>query len=221
MIKFFLRKIWCKMYILDKCPELAAKYLTKVQVQQYMNTLEKAFVCFNEENLYYRKACRWVYYSKENYVWYSKFYVALEKLYYKYFLVPHKSVINFNKDYLFKPTRDIPNTSLFFPEPNKVKKARSKFKNSQLFTNDVISNNRILFILKQYPSTSFYEVPVWYKNSSYDVIKGYSQTYKKFTLIKITDGTYKYFYKTTMGSNWVAVENVPLEIKYIIDSIFA
>lgn len=213
------------MYILDVDPYLSATFLIKNHITRYIDELQNSFCLYNIENYTYSDTlyvAKDIIYSEENYIWYSKFFESLQEMYkiYKGDYRPLNS--HFKKEFLYNINRDFPFIGLKLPAVTEFNYLEQKvYLHSKYLKNieDVISKNRVLYILNNYKVASFIGgVPSWYTSVGEEIYNGYNKIDRKKIKIVAINGNYKY-YTSTISDRWEEIENVPHDMKYIVNSI--
>lgn len=213
------------MYILDEDPIQSARCLIKPLVLLYLQCLEYSFSYCNgiivEENSRVYLVPR-LSYSLDNYIWFSKFYEELVSMRLKYDLGEYSSRQYFNKELLYKPSITFESTGLLLPTTFESPRSNYKktcYKRYIRGLTSPIDINRIIYILQSYNASMFAcGIPAWYSSVTSKVLEKYSKKDRKNVKIISNGDEYQYFI-STISDKWVEVENVPAEIKYVIDAI--
>ena len=193
-----------KLYILDEDPVKAARSLIQIHIIRYIKNLQYTFVKAHNRNKFRKNndhIFKIVYYSKENYIWFSEFYKELKRIInYEPDCVPE-----FNESLLF----DISNmsfkgTGLMFSEENDV--------------STTILKHRAKYIKKNYDKKLFLcSFPEWYVCLNEELFNRYDNKSGKGLKITINkDGSYNYFVSNYFNK-WIELEKVPKEIDYFIN----
>jgi hypothetical protein len=215
------------MYILDEDPCKSASYLIKQHIYKYITDLEYSFTYYNLKKIkpinssIVLQEC--IIYSKENYLWFSKFYEELKKLYNKFVVGKKIFINNFDESFLYNLNNiEFKNTGLKLP------KALDSFINKfnryiyHKYVKDLtnpIDINRIMYIINNYKVDSFMgTIPPWYSSVSNIIYSSYNKKDRNRVKIIFEDGKYKYFI-SFISDKWTEVKDVPPEIKYFINSV--
>ena len=198
------------MYILDYDPIKAARGLIRTHIVRYIKILQCSFVKMHSgfsmlPKYYMKKYMKNLYYSKENYLWFSEFYTELKKL------------INFNPTYI-----DRFDESMVYDTDGLVFHHKG-LNLPQISTNpenvDLVLYNRMIYIKKNYDKSNFVggKYPEWYVNISTEVMQKYDRNSGKGLKITVDDNGYYRYWIANYFNKWIEIKDVPKEIKYFIN----
>ena len=200
-----------KIYILDINPTQAAKDLTKVHKGRYVKFLQATFICAHSRGLQYltkkirRCVIKGVYYSRENYLWFSEFYEAIMKQ------------INYKVDLEGFDTSFLYNT-----EGINFKGSGLKLPNGENMVDSegiekLILKNRIEYIKRDYNTQDFIGgYPSWYMLED-KVILDVQDNHSNIRLKIVADSKNNYrYYVARYFNKWEEITNFPKEMNYFI-----
>ena len=214
------------MYILDKCPIKAARYLTRSHVNYYILVIQLTFIKYYKDQSARGKGLeclRFIKVSMENYVWLVEFYKELQELYKKYISKTNsyrKGCKGFQDEMLIIPDY-LPNEGLHFP----INKYFSdKYLGCSPTTttdkiDDYIDFNRANYIYKCYRDYDFILTrPYWY--SDY-IEKEFFSELDDVMLKMVLDreGNFRFFYNK-LKSGYIEIYNVPEEINLFMRVLY-
>ena len=197
------------LFILDLDPIKSAQSLSSMQIMNYIVKLQCSFTVAHspsfKKNKNANKVIQEVLYSKENYIWFSEFYTALNKL----VKVDKSRIIEFKDEYVF--------------DVNKI-----KFKNSGLIfdvertdvsIDTLINQNRVMYIQKNLKAQDFpCGYPSWYIKLDGKVYEKYSPRLRRNFRVVYENNRYNYYFADYFNQ-WVQVPDVPIEIDDFINSL--
>jgi hypothetical protein len=214
------------LFILDKDPKRAAQSLISHHIRYYIVEVQLIIRIFytNEKCVGRYKLWKKFLKIKANYEWLVIFYKELQEIYknnISKIKAYYGSMNGFKDSMLETPSGLDEESTLKFPQTKSldiIKKVMDRYRNKVKFNKDSIKLNRQLYILNQYKTNLFpCGCPEWYLETL-DFFEARSN--KDEIRIKINldkDNGYTYYYNKK-GGTWIQIDNVPHEMKYIINA---
>ena len=195
--------------ILDTDPVFAARFLCKEDLDIFYIVLERAFrsIC-SKEPCDFHILIDSIMYSKENLDWFMTFYKEMEILKgedYSYFKLPIRKFKGNGLE--FQPP-------FYVDKNNKIyyEKIRIKSKNP-------IIKHRVEYIRRGLDVTAFRDgYPAWYSFNDTTVFEHYDENSNVRVRIDFNNGEFLY-YICGASDNWQRLQEVPLEVDYIISAL--
>ena len=204
--------------ILDREPEFAAKFLTKVDLDAAYKLLTSVFKEIKEENYIHTIMVDTVLDTKDNFLWYSSFLYALENA---LGVEPEDSFeIPMEK---CPENREIKKRVRYQP-PFRVDKGRKYWKANYVtnfaHVDDPIKAYRVQYILLEYDIEDFQDevFPAWYVLNETTIFEQYNERTNTRVKVTFNGGEFRYFIAGA-SDNWAEVVDVPLEMDHIISAL--
>lgn len=225
MVKSIERSI----LILDLDPRRAAKYLIKYHVITYLPLIQTIFLIYhNVEESKNSILYTWVTYmrrSLQNYTWVVNFYKTLQEVY--------KNKISPNESYYYNPKILFDDSYLTIPKdlkskrheicvtPAKMDRYKGNIKKYREFKDKQIVNDRLYYIVNNYPENLFPngEMPYWYSKMKNTFEYHNPIDNMEVKLIRDYKGDYRYYCKVGASDIWDEIKNVPSEMRFIVNTL--
>ena len=196
--------------ILDTDPVFAARILCKEDLDIFYIVLRKAFnsICNSGTSSEFPILIDSIMYSKENLDWFMTFYKEMEVLKgedYSYFRAPVRKFKGKGVD--FQPPFYVDSNNKIYYE-----KIRIKSKNP-------IIKYRVEYIRRRLDVTAFRDgYPAWYSFDDTTVFEHYDENSNVRVRIDFNNGEF-FYYICGASDNWQQLQEVPLEIDYIVSAL--
>ena len=201
--------------IMDRDPVLAARALTKKDVEKAYKLLTETFEGIRAHKNYYEPMANTLLYSGENFAWFSSMFKELENI----LDIRDKFEIPFEEAPIFVQLKAPVAYQPFHPE---IVKGSILLCNYRTLSKQLsfINNYRIKYLMENYDMSEFIDdaYPAWYLLKKTTVFEQYSEKTSVRVRIDFYNGEFYYFIAGA-SDNWKEIKNVPIEMDDVIAAL--
>lgn len=227
------------IFVLDEDPVLCASYLTTAHIQQYIEYIVYSIIKFrgsqtiiNKSDAEEKPRVDYMFYNQRTAYWFYTLYKEMQEIYKRRFGRYYKVTEYFNELWLFNMTKitgpmNVKNRAhksarlldftciwdkykdLLEPYENLFKKFRGR-----------LSRFRLTYMIMGYLYSEFpFGAPAWYGNMKATIWKSFNKMTRLYYRIDTNiEGVYSYYYSVD-DKNWIEIQNIPVELRGLIDGI--
>jgi hypothetical protein len=199
--------------ILDSDPVLAARALTKKDIEKSYKLLKKSFEEISVNEAYHEPIVNTILFSQKNFLWFSSMLKEFERI-----LGSEECEIPFEK------CPDNTSGSLVVYPPYSVYPNKGKYRlcNVKTLSKELhpINNHRIKYIIENFDMSEFINdcYPAWYLLKDTTVFEQYSEKTNTRVRVDFKGGEFSYFIAGA-SDNWQKIEPVPIEMDHVIAAL--
>ena len=199
--------------ILDKDPVLAARALTKKDIEKSYKLLRDVFGEIEKDEIYHEPLAYTITFNYENFHWFSTLFKELENI-----LGVEETEIPFSKC----PSANLERQHRppFVYQPFHAQK--EGLYNYKILSKKLppINNYRINYIMENFDMSEFIDdcYPEWYLIKDTTVFEQYSEKTNTRVRVDFRGGEFSYFIAGA-SDNWQKIEGVPLEMDHVIAAL--
>lgn len=205
------------IYILDRDPIFAARFLVKGQLERYYKLLREVFQEVINKNKKHELLYDTLTNSRYNFRWFRKFFKEIERLLEikDKFIFPIKNIypraegdtLVILQPYVYSTQGD-------------GKPLKLEYRSSNVKDKDPINNYRVAYILKGYQMHEFQgdNYPAWYLLKNTSIFEQYDERTNRRVRVDVRDGDLYYFIAGA-SDNWRMIADVPKEMDYVISAL--
>lgn len=201
--------------ILDKDAVLAARALTKKDIEDSYELLKETFQEIAEDKIFHELLANTLLFSRENFIWFVTFLKELENIIgiEENFEVSYEkcpTIVGLKAPVVYQP---------FYATMNRRKNKLYSYKilSKKLIP---INNYRIKYIMENYDMSEFIDdaYPSWYLIKDTTVFEQYSEKTNTRVRVDFRDGEFSYFIAGA-SDNWQKIEMVPIEMDHVVSAL--